>query len=262
MTYETIVFEHTEGVARITLNRPDRLNALCEAMFPEIHHALDRAQAQPLRVLVITGAGRGFCAGADLEHPLGTGTRAERDIGVTLERNYNPLIARLRELPVPVISAVNGVAAGAGVSIALAADIVIAARSASFVLAFARIGLVPDAGATYFLSERIGTARTLGLALLGEKLSATDAAGWGLIWQCVEDEALSETVEALVARLRVGPTAGLALTKRAIYAAREQSLSEQLHLERELQAQAGRTDDFEEGVAAFLAKRAARFSGR
>jgi len=261
MNYETILFEEQEGVARITLNRPERLNALCSAMFPEIHDALDRAQARSLRVLVIAGAGRGFCAGADLEQPLGSGSREERDIGAILERNYNPLIMRLRSLPVPVVSVVNGVAAGAGVSLALAADLTVAARSASFVLAFARIGLIPDAGATYFLAERIGTARALGLALLGEKLSASDAQSWGLIWKCVEDDELAATVDALVDKLRVGPTVGLGLTKRAIYASREQTLAEQLHLERKLQAEAGRTGDFEEGVAAFLAKRSARFTG-
>jgi 2-(1,2-epoxy-1,2-dihydrophenyl)acetyl-CoA isomerase len=261
MTYETIQFEQADGVARITLNRPERLNALCEATFPELHDALDRAEAGSLRVLVIAAAGRGFCAGADLEQPLGTGSRDERDIGATLERNYNPLIERLRSLPVPVVSVVNGVAAGAGVSLALAADLTIAARSASFVLAFARIGLVPDAGATYFLAERIGVARAQGLALLGEKLSAFDAAAWGLIWKCVEDDELAARVDELVARLRVGPTVGLGLTKQAIYAAGERTLAAQLRLERELQARAGRTADFEEGVAAFLAKRAARFTG-
>jgi 2-(1,2-epoxy-1,2-dihydrophenyl)acetyl-CoA isomerase len=214
-----------------------------------------------MRVLVIAGAGRGFCAGADLEQPLGSGSREERDIGAILERNYNPLIMRLRGLPVPVVSVVNGVAAGAGVSLALAADLTVAARSASFVLAFARIGLIPDAGATYFLAERIGTARALGLALLGEKLSASDAQSWGLIWKCVDDDALAASVDALVDKLRVGPTVGLGLTKRAIYASREHTLAEQLHLERTLQAEAGRTRDFEEGVAAFLAKRSAGFTG-
>lgn len=262
MTYETILFEQNEGVARITLNRPDRLNALCEPMFPEIQDALDRAQAAPLRVLVLAAAGRGFCAGADLTRPLGGGETPERDVGSTLERHYNPLIKRLRALPVPVISAVNGVAAGAGASLALAADITIAARAASFVLAFARIGLVPDAGLTYFLRERVGTARALGLALLGEKVSGTEAAAWGLIWQCVEDDALESTVLALARKISQGPTHGLALTKRAIYAAADHTLAEQLQLERELQREAGQTQDFREGVAAFLAKRPARFEGR
>ncbi|MGA2550970.1 MAG: enoyl-CoA hydratase-related protein [Burkholderiaceae bacterium] len=262
MHYETIRFEHGDGVARITLHRPERLNALCEAMFPELDDALEQVLKEKARVLVLSGAGRGFCAGADLEHPLGTGPASERDIGVVLERAYNPFIERLRSLPLPVISAVNGVAAGAGVSLALAADITIAAKSASFILAFARIGLIPDAGATYFLSERMGTARAMALALLGEKLAAVEAEQMGLIWKCVDDDALASTVDELALRLRHGPTLGLGLTKRAIYAAREKTLKAQLQLERELQAEAGKTHDFEEGVAAFLAKRVARFEGR
>lgn len=261
MSFSTIQFDHSAGVARITLNRPERLNALCPEMFPELQAALDRGQAEGMRALVITGAGRGFCAGADLTAPLVAGQEGREDIGLTLELYYNPLMERLRALPVPVIAAVNGVAAGAGASLALAADITVAAESASFVLAFARIGLIPDGGATQLIAERIGLARALGLSLLGEKVGAAEAAQWGLVWKCVPDAALKDTVDRMAQQLAQGPTVGLGLTKRAVYAAARHSLAEQLALERRLQSEAGRTDDFAEGVAAFLAKRPARFTG-
>jgi 2-(1,2-epoxy-1,2-dihydrophenyl)acetyl-CoA isomerase len=263
MTYEHILFEKRDGIARITLNRPQRLNALCTPMFEEMQAALDAAEAgSDLRVLVLTGAGRGFCAGADLAMPIGGSGEGDKvDLGAALERHYNPLIKRLRELPVPVVSAVNGVAAGAGASLALAADLCIAARSARFVLAFARIGLVPDAGLTYFLPQRIGLARSLGLALLGEEVDAERAAQWGLIWQCVEDTELAPSVDALAERLAHAPTTALGYTKRALYAGTASSLTGQLALERELQGKAGQTRDFAEGVTAFLAKRPAQFSG-
>jgi 2-(1,2-epoxy-1,2-dihydrophenyl)acetyl-CoA isomerase len=264
MSYENILYEYRDGVARLTLNRPQRLNALCAPMFDELQDGLDDATARAdLRVIVLTGAGRGFCAGADLAMPIaGSSDATEVDLGEALERYYNPLITRLRELPVPVVSAVNGVAAGAGASLALAADLCIAARSARFVLAFARIGLVPDAGLTYFLPQRIGLARALGLSLLGEEVSGEAAREWGLVWQCVDDDKLASSLEELVTRLARAPTRALGLTKRALYAATSSALAEQLSLERDLQGQAGRTRDFGEGVAAFLSKRAANFEGR
>jgi 2-(1,2-epoxy-1,2-dihydrophenyl)acetyl-CoA isomerase len=263
MTYQTILFDHAEGVARITLNRPGNLNALCDAMFPEIHDALDRIEAAgDVRVLVVTGAGRGFCAGADLNFPVETAQAAGSDLGATLEKNYNPLILRIRGLTYPVIASVNGVAAGAGASLALAADIVIAAQSAQFILAFARIGLVPDAGATYFFTQILGTARAMGLALLGEKVSASDAQSWGLIWKCVADDELAQATDALARHFASAPTRAMALTKRAIYAAERGLLANQLGLERQLQRELGATHDFKEGVAAFKAKRKANFVGR
>ncbi len=264
MEFETILYDKAAGIARITLNRPARLNALCEQMFEEFHVALDHAeQGDDLRVLVITGAGRGFCAGADLTMNIGSdGTGGPMDLGAALERSYNPLIMRLRALPVPVISSINGVAAGAGASLALAADICIAARSAKFVLAFARIGLVPDAGLTYFLPQRIGMARALGLSLLGEEVGASDAQQWGLIWRCVDDLQLSDETDALARRLSGAATHALGLTKHAIYASQTQTLEQQVNMERHLQARAGQSRDFREGVAAFLAKRIAQFEGR
>jgi len=263
MNYETILFGCAGGIARITLNRPECLNALSRKMFQEMHAALDLAQAMSdLRVVVLTGAGRGFCAGADLTEPFPIDVHGARDLGVPLERDYNPLVLRLRGLPVPVISVVNGVAAGAGVSLALAADITLASRSASFVLAFARLGLIPDAGSTYFLAQRIGMARAMGLALLGEKISGIDAATWGLVWKCVEDHELGSVAEQLANHFASAPTRALGLTKKAFNASSDRDLAAQLELERELQKTAGATADFEEGLASFLAKRPAHFTGR
>jgi 2-(1,2-epoxy-1,2-dihydrophenyl)acetyl-CoA isomerase len=260
--YQNIIFEIEGPIARLTLHRPDRLNAFCDAMFPEITRALDEVEGNAsVRVLVFSGSGRGFCAGADLDFPLDSAGHAERDLGATLERNYNPLVLRLRSLQIPVIAAVNGVAAGAGVSFALAADIVVAARSASFVLAFARIGLVPDAGATYFLTRILGTARAMGLTLLGEKISAEQAHAWGLIWEVVDDEQFVASVAALAERCARGATRALALTKSAIYAAEGHLLAQQLGLERASQKALGDSADFAEGVAAFQAKRKAIFQG-
>ncbi|HTS20896.1 MAG TPA: 2-(1,2-epoxy-1,2-dihydrophenyl)acetyl-CoA isomerase PaaG [Casimicrobiaceae bacterium] len=263
MNYQNILFTVDANVARLTLDRPDRLNSFNDAMHAEVRDALSRVRAEPsLRVLLLTGAGRGFCAGQDLGDRAVAPGSDPVDLGASIERNYKPLVLSLRSLPLPVVCAVNGVAAGAGANLALACDIVIAARSASFIQAFCRIGLVPDSGGTYFLPRLVGTARAVGLSLLGDKLPAEQAAEWGLIWQCVEDAELQPTVEKLLAALAVAPTAGLAAAKRALYASGGNSLDAQLDLERDLQRALGYGADYREGVAAFAEKRAPRFTGR
>ena len=211
--------------------------------------------------MLLTGAGKGFCAGQDLGD-RNVAADQELDLGATIERCYNPLIRRLRALEKPVVCAVNGVAAGAGANLALACDIVLAARSARFIQAFCRIGLVPDSGGTYFLPRLVGEARARALALTGEPVSAEQALAWGLIWQVVEDDRLQEEARALTQRLAAGPTRGLGLIKRALNASSRNDLDRQLDLERDLQREAGRTADYREGVAAFLAKRPARVSRR
>lgn len=262
MDYQTILFEVTDGIARLTFNRPDRLNSFNEQMHEEVRNAVASVQGAGARVLVITGAGRGFCAGQDLNDrtvaPGGQGV----DLGDSIERNYKPLVLALRRLPMPVIAAVNGVAAGAGANVALACDIVIAARSASFVQAFSKIGLVPDSGGTWTLPRLVGTARALGLTLLGEKLSAEQAEQWGLIWRCVDDAELASVVDGLARQLASAPTLGLARTKQAIYGSWTRTLEEQLDVERDMQRELGYSADYTEGVAAFLEKRAPRFVGR
>jgi 2-(1,2-epoxy-1,2-dihydrophenyl)acetyl-CoA isomerase len=262
VSYQNILFAVEAGVARLTLNRPERLNSFNTAMHAEVRSALAALPGSGARVLVITGAGRGFCAGQDLnDRAVAPGGQAA-DLGESIEQHYKPLVLALRALPLPVIAAVNGVAAGAGANIALACDLVVAARSASFVQAFARLGLVPDSGGTWFLPRLVGTARALGLALLGEKLSAEQAAQWGLIWRCVEDAELAGAVDALARGFAEAPTAGLARTKQAIYESWGRSLAAQLDVERDYQAELGRTADYAEGVAAFGAKRVPRFIGR
>jgi 2-(1,2-epoxy-1,2-dihydrophenyl)acetyl-CoA isomerase len=262
MNYETILFDNANGIARVTLNRPDRLNSFTSRMHAELRDALADVKADAgVRVLLLTGAGRGFCAGQDLSDRAVAPGGPAVDLGASLEANYLPLVRALRALPLPVVCAVNGVAAGAGANVALACDIVVAARSASFIQAFCKIGLMPDAGGTFFLPRLVGTARAMGLALLGDKLPAQEAADWGLIWKCVEDAELSPFVEALLARLAQSPTKGLAATKRAFYASATATLDAQLDLERDLQRELGYSADFTEGVAAFLDKRAPRFTG-
>ena len=263
MTYETILFSIEGGIARLTLNRPDRLNSFTDQMHEEVRAALDQVRADAsVRVLLLTGAGRGFCAGQDLGDRAVAPGDAPVDLGASIERNYKPLILGLRALEIPVVCAVNGVAAGAGANLALACDIVIATQSASFIQAFSKIGLVPDSGGTYFLPRLVGEARALGLALTGDKLSAEQAAEWGLIWQCVDDGQLPAVTDKLLTQLAQGPTRGLAAIKQAIHSSASNTLAEQLDLERDLQRELGYSDDYREGVAAFTGKRPPKFTGR
>jgi len=250
------------GVLTITLNRPDKLNAFNPEMHQALRAALDQAAEEPVRAVVLTGAGRAFCAGQDLSERNVKPGAAPIDLAISLGSHYNPLIRRLRELPKPVVCAVNGAAAGAGANIALACDLVIAARSASFVQAFSRIGLLPDSGGTWFLPRLVGSARAMGLALLGEKLSAEDAAAWGLIWKVVDDAQLISEASSVARALAEGPTRGYGLIKKAFYASPANSLDAQLDLERDLQRQAGFSEDYREGVAAFMQKRKPQFKGK
>jgi 2-(1,2-epoxy-1,2-dihydrophenyl)acetyl-CoA isomerase len=253
------------GVARLTLNRPDKLNSFTAGMHGDLNAALDRVETDPsVRAVVLTGAGRGFCAGLDLaELSSERGRNSDvSDVSDILERQFNPLVRRLRRLPKPVVARVQGVAAGAGANLALACDLVIAGRSASFLQAFVNIGLLPDSGGTWWLPRAVGAPRALGLAMLGEKLPAEQAHQWGLIWKCVDDSALDAEVDALARRLASMPTRALAAIKHAIDQAASQSLDRQLDLERDLQAQLAATHDYTEGVGAFLQKRAPKFEGR
>lgn len=245
----------------ITLNRPDRLNSFNAAMHRALAAALDAARDPACRAVLLTGAGRGFCAGQDLADVAVTDGAAP-DLGITIEEFYNPLVRRIRALDKPVVCAVNGIAAGAGANIALSCDIVLAARSAKFIQSFAKIGLVPDSGGTWLLPRLIGDARARALAMLAEPIGAETAAGWGLIWRAVDDDQLRTEAEKLTAHLATQPTQGLALIKQALAAAATNTLDAQLDLERDLQRKAGRTPDYAEGVDAFIAKRAPNFTGR
>lgn len=259
MSYECIKFELTENTARISLNRPDKLNSFTVQMHEELADALTKVEAQGVRVLLLTGEGRGFCAGQDLsERQMSTG---EVDLGYTIDTYYAPLVRRLRAMPWPVVVGVNGVAAGAGANLALAGDIVIATESASFIQPFCRLGLLPDTGGTYFLPRLVGEARAKGLSLLGEKLSATQAAQWGLIWECVADADFQARLEALCDHFASAPTKGLAATKQVIQASLSHSLDQQLDLERDTMRQLGKTADYAEGVDAFMNKRQPQFKG-
>jgi 2-(1,2-epoxy-1,2-dihydrophenyl)acetyl-CoA isomerase len=250
------------GVLCVTLNRPDKLNAFNPGMHQELRAALERARDEvAVRAVLLTGAGRGFCAGQDLSE-RNVAADAPIDLSVSLGSHYNPLVRRLRELPKPIVCAVNGVAAGAGANIALACDLVIAARSASFVQSFSRLGLVPDSGGTWFLPRLIGPARTMGLALLGEKLAAQQAVEWGLIWKAVDDDELMSEASSLARALAEGPTRGYGLLKKALNASWGNSLDAQLDLERDLQREAGLTQDYREGVAAFMQKRKPEYKGK
>ena len=262
MKFNAILLDIAEGVATITLNRPDKLNSFTGEMHADLKQAMQIIQAErSVRALMITGAGRGFCAGQDLsERMMGDGETA--DVGSSLEKHYNPLLKQLRALPYPVICAVNGVAAGAGCNLVLACDIVIAARSASFIQIFSRIGLIPDAGGTYTLPRLVGTARAMAAAMLAEKVSAEQAEQWGMIWKCVDDVQLMNEAKALARQLAGQATRALGLTKRAIYASANNTFDQQLDLERDLQREAANSEDFREGVTAFKEKRPAKFTGR
>jgi 2-(1,2-epoxy-1,2-dihydrophenyl)acetyl-CoA isomerase len=263
MGYSTIRYEIDDGLATLTLDRPEQLNAFTPEMHAEIRDALDGIQNDgAIRALLITGAGRGFCSGADLRSRDHSESAPSPDLDDSLEKDYNPLVHRLRALEKPVIAAVNGVAAGAGANVALACDIVIAARSASFIQAFVRVGLVPDAGGTWHLPRLVGAARARGLAMLGEPLQAEEAARWGLIWKCVDDAVLMAEATTLGHRLAAGPTLALGLMKRAFNASDGNDLDAQLDLESRLQNDAGQSEDYREGVLAFREKRPARFRGR
>lgn len=261
MDYETILFETNEGAARLTLNRPDRLNSFTVQMHDEVSRALESVSKSGARVLVLTGAGRGFCAGQDLSDravaPGGEGV----DLGESIEKRYNPLVRRLATLEMPVICGVNGVAAGAGANIALACDIVIAARGAKFIQSFANIGLVPDSGGSWTLPRVAGQARAMGLALTGEPLTAERAEAWGIIWKCVDDDKLREETDALAAKFAAAPTKGLAATKKLIRESSTRTLDAQLDVERDVQRAMGRSNDYKEGVAAFMEKRTPKFTG-
>ena len=263
MAYASIIAEREDGIHRITLNRPDRLNSFNDAMHAELRDALSAVNADDdARVLVLTGAGRGFCAGQDLADRAVTSGQAPVDLGATIERNYVPLVKMLRQLKVPVVAAVNGVAAGAGANIALACDIVIAAESASFIQAFCKIGLIPDSGGTYWLPRLVGDARAMGLAMLGDKLGAKQAADWGLIWRAVPDADFATHVEHMARQLAQAPTNALVQTRLALHAAAHNDLETQLGLERDVQRELGQSADYREGVAAFMGKRKPQFCGR
>ena len=258
---DTILTSLSVGVLTVTLNRPDRMNAFTEEMHLALRAALDRARTdEAIRAVLLTGAGRGFCAGQDLGERDPRKGRA--DLGHTIGTFYNPLIRQIRALEKPVVCAVNGVAAGAGANIALACDIVLAAESARFIQAFSKLGLVPDAGGSWFLTRLLGEARAKALAMTAEPLSAELAAEWGLIWRVVPDDHLQQVSRTLAEKLAAGPTLGIGLTKRAIQAASVNPLDAQLELELEYQRRAGFSDDYAEGVAAFLDKRKPEFRGR
>jgi 2-(1,2-epoxy-1,2-dihydrophenyl)acetyl-CoA isomerase len=262
MDFETILLEIGAGVARLTLNRPDRLNSFTVQMHDEVSRALEAVSKSEARVLVLTGAGRGFCAGQDLNDRAVAPGSDGLDLGESLEKRYNPLIRRLTSLEIPVICAVNGVAAGAGANIALACDIVVAAKSAKFIQSFANIGLIPDSGGTWTLPRLVGQARAIGLALTGEALTAERAESWGMIWKCVDDDQLSAEVDKLAFKFASAPTRGIAETKKLIRESGARTLHDQLDQERDAQSILGRTDDYKEGLAAFMEKRPPKFSGR
>jgi 2-(1,2-epoxy-1,2-dihydrophenyl)acetyl-CoA isomerase len=262
MTYNTIVLAQDHGLATLTLNAPDKLNAVSRKMIAELKDCWEKLAADgSVRAVLLTGAGRGFCAGADLSDP-DRDNSASADSGAALDKYFNPVIRLMRTIPKPVVSAVNGVAAGVGMSFAIAADIAIAGKSASFLQAFARIGLLPDGGSTWFLPRLVGEQRARALAMLAPQITAQQARDWGLIWDVVEDSELMKTATEVARRLADGPTLSLARIKEAMNRASGNQLGQQLDLERDFQRELGRSEDFREGVTAFLAKRKPAFKGK
>lgn len=260
---DTILSALADGVLKLTLNRPDKLNSFNDAMHMALRAGFERAHADPaVRAVLLTGAGRAFCAGQDLADLNPNAGGPPPDLGQTIETFYNPTLRLIRSLEKPIICAVNGIAAGAGANIAFACDIVLAAKSAKFVQAFAKIGLVPDSGGTWSLARILGEPRAKALAMTTEPLPAQTAADWGLIWKAVDDANLMTEAEALAKSLAAGPTLGLGLTKRLIQSAATNSLDQQLDLERDCQRTAGYSADYAEGVSAFFEKRKAEFKGR
>lgn len=258
----SVLYAFRDGVARITLNHPDKLNSFTAAMHGELRQAIERVRAEGASALILTGAGSAFCTGQDLAERVTPPGAPPPDLGLSIETNYKPLVLSLRALPLPVIAAVNGAAAGAGANLAFACDIVLAARSAVFIQAFCRLGLAPDCGGSYFLPRLAGTARALGLALTGDRLPAEQAESWGLIWKCVDDDRLMPEAEALAARFAQGPPLGYAAIKRTLYASPANTLEQQLDLERDTQRELGLSEDYREGVAAFMGKRPPTFTGK
>ena len=262
MNYESILFQIENGIAKLTLNRPDKLNSFTQAMHLEVRDALALVVADPsVRVLLLTGAGRGFCAGQDLSDRAVEPGAEGVDLGHSVETYYAPLVMTLKALPMPVICAVNGVAAGAGANLALACDIVLAGKSASFVEVFCKLGLIPDTGGTWHLPRLVGHARAMGMAMLGQKITADKAEEWGLIWQSIADEALMDEAMTMARHFAAAPTKGLAFTKQALNASYANSLEEQLKLEGQMMRELGYSHDYREGVAAFIAKRTPHFTG-
>lgn len=265
---DAVLIQTANAVVTLTLNRPEVLNAMNGALLDGLKAGLDLAEhgvaSGAVRAVVITGAGRGFCAGADLGDPAirGGDGRPATDLGAYLRRNYHPIIEQMRRLQAPIITAVNGSAAGAGMSLALAGDIVLAARSASFLQAFSRIGLIPDAGSTYFLPRLVGESRARAMAILADKIGAEQAMQFGIVWQVLPDEELQQAAAAMASKLATMPTRAYAFTKEALNQSLQNDLSRQLEVEAALQSRAVQTEDFPEGVAAFLAKRNPSFKGR
>ena len=263
MSTDLVLSEVRDGVLILTLNRPDKLNSFVAEMNEALIAGVRRAASDAeIRAVLLTGTGRAFSAGQDLSATDAVGDGDDLDLGKTIEEHFNPLIRAIRALAKPVVCAVNGIAAGAAANLAFACDIVLAARSASFLQAFCKIGLIPDAGGTYLLPRLVGEARAKGLAMLGDQIPAEQALDWGLIWKVSDDEALMEDAFAIAAGLAKGPTAGYGLMKQAIQSAWSNSIDDHLDLERDLQRKAGKSPDFKEGVAAFFERRAPNFTGR